>query len=77
MELKKVTGYHAPITGNFVCDDCGAYCSCNEDLATCVRCESVGHYQEMFAVSNFDYACYDCFGWRELATQTKLAITNL
>jgi hypothetical protein len=71
----EIRGYHAPITGNFVCDHCGAgYCSCNEDLAKCELCPVVDYYDNM--VDGFsmlpeileernlgyhDYVCLPCY----------------
>lgn len=70
----EITGYTAPITGNYVCDVCGPYCVCNEDLATCELCNYTGHYEEMvlganalpelldkLEIGNWDYVCMDCY----------------
>lgn len=71
----EITGYRTPITGNFVCDVCGAgYCTCNEDYAKCELCDAVEHYEgmvdgftmlpeilETLNLSYHDYLCLPCY----------------
>ena len=70
----EISGYRSPLAGNFVCDVCGPYCVCNEDMAECVTCDHVEHYEEMvlganalpelletLEMDNWDYVCMDCY----------------
>ncbi len=71
----QITGYRAPITGNYVCDHCGPlWCSCNEDLAKCELCPVVDHYENMvdgftmlpeildtLNLGYHDYLCLPCY----------------
>ena len=70
----EMTGHTSRIGGNFVCDVCGPYCNCNEDLAACELCEHVGHYRGMvlganalpelidkLEIGNWDYVCMECY----------------
>jgi hypothetical protein len=59
-----MSGYYAPITGNYVCDICGPYCNCNEDMASCENCGLVDHYENMQEIAIgryvYIYTCNQC-----------------
>jgi hypothetical protein len=59
-----MSGYYAPITGNYVCDICGPYCNCNEDMASCENCGLVDHYKNMHEIAIgwhvYEYVCPNC-----------------
>jgi len=56
----EISGYRSPLAGNFVCDVCGPYCVCNEDMAECVTCGYVEHYEEMVYLGHEEYECEPC-----------------
>ena len=80
----EISGYRSPLAGNFVCDVCGPYCVCNEDLATCELCNYVGYYDDMvlganalpemldkLSIGDWDYVCMECYEPALIALQEK------
>lgn len=71
----EITGYRTPITGNFVCDVCGAgYCTCNEDTYLCAKCGNrewddncvlgatmLPEILEKLPIGNWDVYCQECY----------------